>query len=177
MGFRSAVNEKNIILLGFMGTGKTAAGRIVAGLLGREFLDMDAEIEARAGKSVAGIFAENGEPAFRAMERQLVVELAGRRSLVIAAGGGVVLDERNIRDLAGSGTLIRLDAGQEEIIRRIGADNTRPLLDEGNRAGKIAALLQSRKKAYERIPNRIDTTGLSPQQVADRILAAFQTSR
>ena len=98
----------NITLVGFMGTGKSAVGRRLAEALGREFVDMDAVLEARQGLPVARIFAVKGEEFFRGLERELVAELAARRGLVIAAGGGVVLNPANLRQLSAAGPVICL---------------------------------------------------------------------
>ena len=101
-------NPLNIILTGFMGTGKTSVGREVARRLGRPFIDMDAEIEARTGKSIPAIFAEEGEAHFRNLEAGLCRELSARRGLVIATGGGTLVNEENRRLMSSGGLVICL---------------------------------------------------------------------
>ncbi len=163
--------SENLILTGFMGTGKSAVGREVARRLGREFVDMDALIEERAGRPISRIFAQEGEAAFRRMESALCRELAARSGLVIATGGGALLDEANRQIMAASGPVICLQAAPDEILRRLASAADRPLLDVPDRRARIAELLAARADAYARIPLQLDTTGLTVAQVADRVLA------
>ncbi len=160
----------NIILTGFMGTGKTAVGQAVAERLGRWFVDMDAVIERRAGKPVSAIFAQDGEAAFRQMEADLCRELAGERSLVIATGGGALVPEANRTALAESGLVICLDASADTILARLGEAADRPLLAGPDRRARVEALLAQRAAAYAAIPHHIDTDGLSVEQVARRVI-------
>jgi len=162
--------EANIVLVGFMGTGKTAVGRILAARLGRPLVDMDAVLAERAGKTVAAIFAQDGERRFRARERALVRELAARTGLVIAAGGGVVLNPDNLRVFGRTGRVVCLAAAPEAILARVGRETHRPLLEGGDKARRIRELLEERRPLYAAIPDRIDTTGRTPAQVAAAIL-------
>ncbi|MBI2440543.1 MAG: shikimate kinase [Lentisphaerae bacterium] len=164
------MHNRNIVLAGFMGAGKTAVGRALAQRLSRTFLDMDAELEARAGKPISLIFAEDGEAAFRRMERELVVECSCRANLVIAAGGGVVLNPDNVRDFSATGYVICLKAAPEEILRRVAGSKERPLLEQGDKAERIRALLKSRQKLYDALPYQVDTTGKSVAQVVAEVL-------
>jgi len=166
----------NIILVGFMGTGKTSVGRVLAGRLQRDFVDMDGELEARAGKPITRVFAEDGEGAFRRMERELVAELARRNNLVVAAGGGVVLDPGNIRAFGATGRVICLQAAPDEILRRVAGSNHRPLLEQGDKAGRIRKLLETRRQLYDAIPLRVDTTGKTLDEVAARVLEEISNS-
>jgi shikimate kinase len=163
--------SRNIILVGFMGTGKSASGRIVAKRLGRELVDMDALIEKRQGKTIPDIFAQDGEPFFRRLERDLVKELAAREDLVIAPGGGIVLNPDNIADFSATGVVVCLRALPETILARVGQETHRPLLQGGDKLGKIRELLDRRKPLYDAIRLRVDTDGLTPEEVAERILA------
>ncbi|GAB4447168.1 MAG: shikimate kinase [Anaerolineae bacterium] len=162
---------KNIILTGFMGTGKSTIGRLVAAELGREFTDMDTLIEQREGRPIARIFAENGEPYFRQLEAGLCRELAGREGLVIATGGGALVTEANLRVMESSGLVICLDCDPATLWQRIGQSEDRPMLaelDEG-RFTRLAALLEQRAPAYGRIKHHLDVTHLSPEEAAKRI--------
>jgi len=164
---------RNIVLTGFMGTGKSSVGKHLAARLALTFVDMDAVIEERAGKPIARIFAEDGEQHFRNLERQLVQELAARQGLVIATGGGVVLNPENIRDLSRSGLVVCLSASPSEILRRVAHETHRPLLQADDKEARIIALLEARRKLYAAIPVQIDTTNLSVEQVADQIAALY----
>lgn len=158
--------RKNVILVGFMGTGKSAAGRALAKLLRMRFVDLDRIVELRAGKTIARIFAEDGEPAFRALERQVVAELATRRGFVVAAGGGVVLDPHNVEALNRAGTVVCLTASVDAIMARVAGDTTRPLLAGERPRERVEELLAARKSLYESFARRVDTSALPPREVA-----------
>jgi len=160
----------NIILVGFMGTGKTTVGKILAGRLRRKFVDMDRVIEERAGKPISLIFSEDGEPYFRNMERALVQELAAGKNQIIAAGGGIVLNPDNISDFSRSGKVICLLASENEILRRVAGSTARPLLEKGDKYQRILDLMETRRPLYEAIPDRVNTVGLTPEEVAETIL-------
>ena len=170
-------NIPNIILVGFMGTGKTTIGRALADQLKRNFVDMDIELEARAGKPIARIFAEDGEPVFRRMERDLVVELARQGNLVIAAGGGIVLNPDNIRDFSATSHVICLMAAPDEILRRVSGFSHRPLLEQGDKAGRIRKLLMARQPFYDTIPAQVDTTGKNIDEVVAQVLKKISNSK
>ena len=167
---------RNIILVGFMGTGKSSTGRAVAERLGRTFLDMDAMIEAEAGKSIPKIFADDGEPHFRSLERKLVQSLAQRTNLVIAPGGGIVLNPDNIADFSRTGLVICLHATPQMILSRVGSDANRPLLQGGDKLQKITDLLAKRQPLYDAIPHRLETDGFTPEAVAEQVIALFRAS-
>jgi len=171
---RNLNTSPNLILTGMMGTGKTTVGRAVAKRLGRPFVDMDQVIEARAGRSIADIFTYEGEAAFRAIEADLCRELAGRGGLVIATGGGTLVDGDNRRTLASSGLVICLTADVETILRRLDGLADRPLLETPDRRARVGALLEAREAAYAALPHHVDTTNLTAVQVAERVLALWQ---
>ena len=125
-----ATPARSIVITGFMGTGKTTAARALADRLGWPLLDMDAEIERRAGRSIRAIFAEQGEPAFRQMERALVAELAAGSGMVIATGGGALVDEGSRERLLASACVVCLDAAPEVIEARLAGSSARPLAGE-----------------------------------------------
>ncbi len=161
--------ERNIVITGFMGTGKSTVGKEVARLLDCSFLDTDAEIEARAGKAIPRIFAEGGESSFRQMEANLCAELRERTGLVIATGGGTMLDPTNRAALEHRGIVICLSCSPEKILARVKGTG-RPLLAVADPAARVEQLLQTRRLVYESIPWQIDTTHLSISEVAARVV-------
>ena len=173
------VSTDNLILTGFMGTGKTSVGALVAQRLNRPFVDMDTVIEERAGMSIRRIFAEQGEAAFRKLEADLCLELARQDGWVIATGGGALVDPVNRAVLSESGVVVCLTAAIDEILARVDGDADRPLLRGANPRADIERLLQMRQAAYAAIPWQVDTTGRSYEEVADQImtLASVRTLR
>ncbi|MEE8162437.1 MAG: 3-dehydroquinate synthase [Anaerolineae bacterium] len=160
----------NIVITGFMGTGKSKVGLEVAHRLGWEFVDMDTLIEQRVGMTIPEIFAQRGEGFFRQQERQLCQELAKRQGLVIATGGGALIPEENRQALGTSGLLVCLTCDVREILRRLVQVEDRPLLDAADRRERIETLLAERREAYRRAPHQIDTTGLTVEEVAERVI-------
>lgn len=165
----------NIVLAGFMGTGKSAVGRLVAQKMGRAFVDLDAEIVQREGRGIPDIFRDSGEDHFRALERACVRDFAARRDLVIATGGGVVLNPENIRDFERTGLVICLQASPEQILRRVAGDIHRPLLQTDDKSGRIRELLTCRQPLYSEIRRQIFTDGLTPDRVAELVLALYES--
>ena len=163
--------KDNVILTGFMGTGKTSLGKVLATKLGRPFVDIDKKIEDEARMSIPKIFETFGEEHFRELERTAVKELSERRGLVIATGGGTIKDEENLRLLKNSGVLICLTTEPEEIFNRTARRGERPVLDGGGneRLATIKKLLAERKKFYDRADYQVDTTDWSPIQIIDDI--------
>ena len=170
------MDTRNIILVGFMGSGKSSTGRYIAEKLGRPFLDMDTEIERREGRAIPQIFAQNGEPYFRQLERSLVQELSAQSGLVIAPGGGIVLNSDNVRDFAASGLVINLRVSPDWVLRRVGQDPNRPLLQGGDPLQRIRDLMDKRKALYAAVPYQVDTDGLTPEVVGDLVLDLFRTT-
>ncbi len=164
----------NLVLVGFMGTGKSAVGRCIAERWGRTFLDMDALIEEREGRTIPAIFRDSGEPYFRRLETQLAAELGEPRSLVIAAGGGIVLHPVNIEHLRRGGVVVCLTATPDAILQRVAGDTHRPLLQAPDRERRVRELLEARKPFYESIPDRVDTTGRPVEDVADLVEAIYR---
>jgi shikimate kinase len=159
---------KNLVLVGMMGTGKTESGKCLAARLGRRLADTDELVAEREGLSIAEIFRSFGEPYFRASEREVVRTLAQKRGLVIATGGGVVLNAENVSDLRAGGFLVWLEAGPEALMLRLRGDQSRPLLGGED---DLAALLAAREPLYLAAADaRVDTTGKTVLQVAEEIL-------
>ena len=161
----------NVVLTGFMGTGKSTVGRALAELLELEFFDTDHLIEADHGP-IPVIFAEQGEAAFRSIESDVAAELAARKGLVIATGGRLMLDPNNATALAATGRVFCLSAPVEVILERVIGDGTahRPLLDGDDPDGRIRALLTERAEAYGTF-EQVDTVSRSPTAIAADIAA------
>ena len=164
---------RNIVLTGFMGTGKTAIGKALADRLERPFIDMDEEIVNRAGKPIPRIFAEDGEPFFRELERQVVIDLSAEPGQVIAAGGGVVINPANIADFSATGLVVCLTATPETILERVKDDTNRPLLDVPDKLARIRELLEVRRAYYDAIPVQIPTDNRLVDAIVDAILARY----
>ena len=156
-----------LILVGMMGSGKTTVGRRLAQRLGRRFIDLDKELEARCGVPVATIFELEGEAGFRQREAQLIEELTASKDLVIATGGGAVLREDNRRRLRERGYVIHLRASLPELWHRLRHDKVRPLLRTADPRGRIAELLQARDPLYDEVAHLSVLTGRQP---ADRVV-------
>ena len=162
-----------VILTGFMGTGKTAVGRRLAQRLGLRFVDTDAVIEQREHRSIAQIFASQGEAYFRALEKEVVAEVSSLDDAVIATGGGTIVDEENFRQLRAAGPIICLMASVETIKRRT-TNSGRPLLKGKDRQEEIRQLLEKRDTVYGRVRLCIDTSALNVGQVVEIILALLR---
>jgi shikimate kinase len=165
-----------VFLIGFMASGKTTVGRIVAARLGWQFQDLDEIVTTVAGRSVAEIFARDGEPEFRRRESEALRLVCKRERTVVATGGGAACQEQNLSLMLSSGDVVALSVQPAEVVRRAGADSGRPLLDSTAAAGKgdpiaaAAELLATRDGFYARAHHRVDTNGKSPEQVADEVL-------
>jgi len=168
---------RNIVLFGFMGTGKTAAGKRLARLLGMAFVDMDDVIVEWAQKSIPAIFTEDGEPHFRKIERDVVRHLAEQNGLVIATGGGVVLNPENVADLSRSGLSVCLQATPDAILARVEHDTNRPLLAVEDKMGRIRAILSSRQALYDALPHQVNTTDLSLEETVAQIMSLYRSER
>ena len=162
---------ENIVLTGFMGTGKSTVGRLVAQRLGRDHVDTDALIESRHGR-IADLFAEHGEDHFRRLEREVAAELAERSGLVVSTGGRTMLDPENQATLGATGVVVCLSASVGELVERLRHEALqRPLLHDGDPAERIASLLAERSEGYERFP-QVQTDGRTPDEVADAVIEA-----
>jgi shikimate kinase len=166
----SSPRRPNVILTGFMATGKSTVGRMLAARLRYGFVDTDRVIEDRHGQ-IPVIFSEHGEAEFRRIERSLAIELAGFSSLVISTGGGLMLDQTSAGALAASGLVVCLTASPKVILRRVGglnAGDRRPLLAGADPEARIRELLAEREQAYSRFL-QVSTDGRPPSEVADEI--------
>lgn len=162
---------KNVVLTGFMGTGKSSVGKLLAYRLGKSFIDIDKQIEKEAGISIPEIFTKYGEEFFRAKEHEVVARIARYKNVVIATGGGVVLNDRNMECLRGKGIIICLSATPDVILERTSRRPTRPLLQCENPRQKITELLTKRQPFYEQADYVVDSSNLTPHQVTEEIIA------
>ena len=171
---------KNVVLIGFMGTGKTSIGRMLAARLGCAFHDLDRKIEENHGISIPAMFKEHGEAYFRAREKEAVRDAAGRSPLVIATGGGTVKDPENAALLRKNGIVVALTADADTILMRTATRGSRPVLDQadaGDRREAIVQLLEERRHLYEDADITVDTSGRSPLEVTEHILQAIRIWR
>lgn len=169
------MTRSNIILTGFMGTGKTTVGKLLAKQLGYLFVDTDELIQARSGQTIPEIFREKGEAAFRRMEADIARELGGMEGLIVSTGGRLMLDEGNAAALGANGRVFCLQATPEEIVARVANDAgvERPLLQGGSPIDRIAELMQERADGYARF-TQILTSGKTPEAVARCLLDRYQ---
>jgi len=162
----------NVILVGFMGAGKSSVGRLLARRLGRAFVETDDVVVAREGCSIPEIFRVGGETRFRELERAALEELRGRSGLVIATGGGLPCREGGMEELRALGTVVWLRGDVRELVVRAQRSGTRPMLAKRT-PEEIEALYRTRVPYYRLAHVSLDTTGLAPDQVVDRLQAAL----
>lgn len=163
------MTTSNLILVGFMGTGKSTVGQKLAERLGWSFLDSDAVLEEAQQTSISEIFRLHGEAHFRTLETETIDRLLGRQGQVVATGGGAVLAEANRNCMLRGGFVVALKASPETIIHRVSSDTSRPLLN-GDLAERVHTLLEQRKSAYDFAHAVIDTTELSADEIVERII-------
>jgi shikimate kinase len=164
----------NIALIGFMGTGKSSVGRLVADQLHFTYLDTDDVLVGRAGKPIAEIFAQEGEAVFREKECGLVQELASRTRTVISTGGGLPVNPANLASLKTHALVMCLWASPEKIWERVRGPNHRPLLNGPDAPGKIRALLAAREPFYRQADVLVNTEMRSVREVAHQVIHQFR---
>jgi shikimate kinase len=171
------MSRPNLILTGFMATGKTTVGKLLADQLDYVFVDTDELIVERSGQSVAAIFHEKGEAAFREMEAAVARELSEKEGLVIATGGRLILDATNAAVLTKRSRVFCLVATPQEILQRIQKDKDvkRPLLEAPDPLQRIVELMQQRQEDYSRFP-QIVTSGKTPGEVVRNLTEIFQSN-
>jgi len=165
---------QNLALIGFMGTGKTSVGRLIAQRLNFKFVDTDELIEARAGKTISVLFAEAGEGAFRELEQQVVAELGQSEKSVIATGGGLAANPANLASLKEHALVVCLWASPEIIWERVRSQAHRPLLQEADPLGKIRQLLAAREPFYKQADVLVNTEMRSIKEVSHHVLYEFR---
>jgi shikimate kinase len=162
--------QKNIVLIGFMGTGKTSVGGLIANRMGWPFIDTDLVIVNKVRKSIPDIFRTKGEEYFRAIEHEVISDVTKRNSTVIATGGGAVLNPENMRMLRECGIVVALDAQLDTIWNRIKESNDRPLVFGKNSKSELEDLFLKRLHAYENAHLRIKVDNKKPQEIAEEII-------
>lgn len=162
--------KSNIVLIGFMGVGKTPIGLKLAERLKKEFVDTDMEIEASLGMKISEIFAAHGEKHFRLKESEVIARIAAYENHVISTGGGVVLNPKNIEELRKRGFIICLSASPEVIYERVKNDKQRPLLAGEDVYEKITKILKEREEKYRCADYYIDTSIISIDEAVDDII-------
>ena len=173
-----AAGRDSIFLIGPMGSGKSAVGRQLARALGMPFLDSDHEIEQRTGVDIPMIFEREGEAGFRRRERDMIAELTARERIVLATGGGAVLDPENRRHLAERGWVVYLETSVAQQVERAGRTRHRPLLHGVDPARRLQELLQIRDPLYREIADyTVATNRRRVPQVVDRVAQAYASAR
>ena len=165
--------ESNLVLTGFMGTGKTTVGQLIAQRLGRKFVDTDQWIEARVGKAVQTIFVEDGEDRFRALEAEACEALSEPQGLIIATGGWTLGPQKNREAMQRGGSIICLWAEPETVLTRLESTGARPLLAGGDRATKLRELLAKRSDVYRSFAWQVDTTNMEVAEVMLHVMALY----
>ncbi|SEB43623.1 shikimate kinase [Paenibacillus sp. GP183] len=163
------MRRRNVILVGFMGTGKSTVGKLLAKRLGWTFIDMDERIEKEQRMPIRELFRIHGESYFRDLETKALSAQLDADQQIVATGGGAVLAEENRSCMLDNGWVIALTANPDTIISRVSRDQNRPLL-QGNLQERVNTLLEERKHAYEFAHVTIDTTHLNTDQIVDLIL-------
>jgi shikimate kinase len=168
---------QNLALVGFMGTGKSSVGQLVAAQLRFRFVDTDELVEARAGRTISAIFKENGEPRFREYERAVVDELKGAHRTVIATGGGLIANEESLDSLKTHALVICLWASPEAIWERVRHQTHRPLLQSPGPLARMRELLAEREPFYRRADVLVNTDLRSIKEVAHHVVHQFHLAR
>lgn len=167
--------NRNIVLIGMMGSGKTTVGQALSAKLGWTYVDTDSEIVRSQGMSISDMFAKQGEEAFRRAESEAIGKVLKGSEQVIATGGGAVLLEQNRLAMKENGFVVALAASVETIIERVRGDQNRPLL-QGNLEERVNHIVESRKHAYDFADLKVDTNGLPVDRIVDAIYSAMENA-
>ncbi len=169
---------KNIVLIGLMGSVKSAVGRTVAKMLGRRFIDTDHYIERKAGKSIPEIFKEDGEEKFRSIEREIIKKVSQYVGIVIATGGGAIKDPDNFKNLNESGWIIALYASPEVLYKRIAGKRARPLLaGEEDPVKVLEKIFNERKNMYAQAHFQVNTEEKEINQIAEEVIGLLNINK
>lgn len=167
---RSMKKTGNIYLVGFMGTGKTSVGKELAGRKKWNFADIDELIELEEGRSISDIFAKDGEPYFRKIEKKVLKKVSREKKFIVGCGGGIVMDPDNIKVMKAAGAVICLAAAPAVILKRTCGSGHRPLLNVAQPLKQIELLLKLRAPYYALADKAIDTSKLSVKEAAAKVL-------
>lgn len=163
------ITDMNVYLVGFMGTGKTSVGKELAAQMKRRFIDLDELIEFKEKRVINDIFAKEGEPFFRKLEKTALKDVAKEEKIIVACGGGIVINSENIRIMKESGIIICLAANPAVILKRTSTQTHRPLLNVSEPKKQIELLLRLRAPYYAQADKTIDTSKISVKEVVKRI--------
>ena len=166
--------EPNLVLVGFMGTGKTEVGKIIADRMKRDFVDIDDRIVGAVGMTINDIFSKQGEDFFRDIESEMIEKCSAATGMVISTGGGSLLRPKNVQNLKRTGVLVWLVASPEEILRRVADDRHRPLLAVPDRISTVRAMLAKRIGSYQISDIRVNTEGRSLLATAEEVLLTYE---
>ncbi len=160
---------ENIYLVGFMGSGKSTVGRILAKKLDRKFVDIDTEIEKEQNKKIKDIFADKGEAYFRQLEKEKIEEFTKKKGCIVSTGGGLGADKNNMELMKKTGKVVWLDVDLEEILKRCSNDKNRPLLNQP--IEDLKKLYNQRKEVYSLAHIHINTSNQLPEQIAEKVIS------
>ncbi len=169
------MKKKNIILCGFMGSGKSTIGRQLADRLGMRFVDTDSFIEQKEGMSISKIFAEKGEDYFRELELKVCEELSTLKSTVISTGGGTLLKDANVKAIKNNGIVFLLNVSSLTVLTRLKNDTTRPLLQRDDKEKAVKQLLSQRIHLYNRAADYVIDAEDSPRKICNRIMTIYNS--
>lgn len=165
--------KKNLILCGFMGSGKSTIGKLLSEKLGARFIDTDTYIEQKEGMTISEMFEKYGEEYFRAREREVCEELSKLQKTVISTGGGTLLNDDNMRALKSSGVVFLLNISSRTVLNRLRNDTTRPLLQQEDKEKAVKMMLSKRTPLYNRAADYVIDAEESPRKVCLKILAIY----
>ncbi len=173
----AAADFPGVVLVGFMGSGKSSVGKELARRTGAEFVDVDSWIERNTGREIRALFAEEGEAVFREMERNILKDVFAVKGRVVAAGGGAFLDEENRKAMKAYAPVVYLETEAGTLLRRLAGDRRRPLLQGADRESIVRELLERRIPEYRKADHIVPTDGLMVEEVAERIIALLAAEK
>lgn len=169
------MKKKNIILCGFMGSGKSTIGKQLSERLGMRFIDTDTYIEQKEGMSISKIFSEKGEEYFRNLELEVCKELSGLKATVISTGGGTLLKDENVKAIKKNGVVFLLNVSSNTVLTRLKNDSTRPLLQREDKEKAVKMMLSQRIPLYNRAADYVIDAEDSPRKVCTHIINLYNS--
>ncbi|MBQ3970250.1 MAG: shikimate kinase [Clostridia bacterium] len=167
--------RKNIVLCGFMGSGKSTIGRLLSEKMGMRFIDTDTYIEQKEGMTISEIFAQKGEEYFRELELKVCKELSGLRATVISTGGGTLLKDANVKELKKSGMVFLLNVSSNTVLQRLKNDTSRPLLQRDDKEKAVKMMLSQRIPLYNRAADYVIDAEESPRKVCIQVMNLYNS--